>query len=405
MVLFGSTREHSYDPNLVPTGSRILNRSSTVSRTLSTDLRKMEGTVDLQPLFFKLTFDTTMFLLFGDSVSALEWGDVAGEESEFAQAFNLAQDYLAHRGRLGQFYWLLNDRAFREACRKCHCFVDEAVEKALLTSAKIQEVDSTEKRGEYVFIEALAQQSQHRKVLRDQCFNLLLAGRDTTGCCLSWTFRLLSRHQRVLGKLRSEIENVCGLGFDSEPPTRDQLKQMAYPSLVIKEGLNPAPSPSFLTPRLILDKHILIIEGSYSATFISFCAEAIRMTTLPVGGGPDGKSPILVRPGEAVGYCVYAMHRRKDLYGDDAEEFRPERWEGDKLKDVGWAYLPFNAGPRLCLGRKKLSTTSKFYSFIWFTSSLTLLFRGVRTAGSLLYCVSVDPGLSSHRNSGVRVPC
>lgn len=46
------------------------------------------------------------------------------------------------------------------------------------------------------------------------------------------------------------------------------------------------------------------------------------------------------------------MHRRKDIYGEDAEEFRPERWEGDTLKDVGWAYLPFNGGPRLCLGQE-----------------------------------------------------
>lgn len=76
------------------------------------------------------------------------------------------------------------------------------------------------------------------------------------------------------------------------------------------------------------------------------------MTSLPTGGGEDGKSPILVRQGQAVGYCVYAMHRRKDLYGEDAEEFRPERWEGDELKDIGFGYLPFNGGPRLCLGRK-----------------------------------------------------
>jgi len=77
----------------------------------------------------------------------------------------------------------------------------------------------------------------------------------------------------------------------------------------------------------------------------------VKLTTLPTGGGEDGKSPILVRRGEAVGYCVYAMHRRKDIYGPDAEQFRPERWEEEELKDIGWAYLPFNGGPRICLGR------------------------------------------------------
>ena len=85
--------------------------------------------------------------------------------------------------------------------------------------------------------------------------------------------------------------------------------------------------------------------------------QALEPTVLPLGGGPDGKSPMLVRKGEAVGYCVYAMHRRKDLYGNDADEFRPDRWDNDPqqepdLRNIGWGYLPFNGGPRVCLGRK-----------------------------------------------------
>lgn len=45
------------------------------------------------------------------------------------------------------------------------------------------------------------------------------------------------------------------------------------------------------------------------------------------------------------------MHRRKDIYGSDADQFRPGRWENDALRNVGWAYLPFNGGPRVCLGQ------------------------------------------------------
>ncbi len=87
---------------------------------------------------------------------------------------------------------------------------------------------------------------------------------------------------------------------------------------------------------------------------------AVRLTTLPVGGGPDGRSPVLVRPGEAVRFCIYGLHRRKDIYGNDAYEFRPERWNEEKLKNVGWAYLPFIGGPRSCLGRK-LKLLSIYY--------------------------------------------
>lgn len=144
-----------------------------------------DGIVDLQPLFFRLTFDTTTYLLFGKCMSALSSEDVAGQETEFADAFNLGQDYLSHRGRLGNFYWLLNDRAFRKACDTCHRFVDSAVRTAL--EGEEEQEDIRQEKSNYVFINALIQETRDPKVLRDQCLNILLAGRDTTACCLSWT--------------------------------------------------------------------------------------------------------------------------------------------------------------------------------------------------------------------------
>jgi len=80
---------------------------------------------------------------------------------------------------------------------------------------------------------------------------------------------------------------------------------------------------------------------------------AVKDTTIPTGGGPDGKSPIFVRKGQNVEYSTYAMHRRQDIWGPDADFFRPERWsEPRKTGYGGFEYLPFNGGPRICLGRK-----------------------------------------------------
>lgn len=62
-------------------------------------------------------------------------------------------------------------------------------------------------------------------------------------------------------------------------------------------------------------------------------------TVLPTGGGEDGESPLLVQKGQLVGWSKYAMQRRKDIYGEDADEFRPERWE---TLQPGWSYLPFS---------------------------------------------------------------
>jgi hypothetical protein len=54
------------------------------------------------------------------------------------------------------------------------------------------------------------------------------------------------------------------------------------------------------------------------------------------------------------------MHHRKDIYGEDAEEFRPERWE---TRRPGWEFLPFNGGPRICLGREFSSKYSVVQHF------------------------------------------
>jgi len=44
------------------------------------------------------------------------------------------------------------------------------------------------------------------------------------------------------------------------------------------------------------------------------------------------------------------MHRRRDIWGQDAAKFRPERWDGRR---PGWEYLPFNGGPRICIGQRQ----------------------------------------------------
>jgi hypothetical protein len=95
----------------------------------------------------------------------------------------------------------------------------------------------------------------------------------------------------------------------------------------------------------------------------------VRTTVLPTGGGPDRNSPVLIPKGSAVAFSVYSMHRRPDLYGMDAELFRPERWDedmplhGDPTK-AKWGYLPFHGGPRTCLGSKSDYLVDKIKSIL-----------------------------------------
>ncbi|KAM0721366.1 hypothetical protein Q7P37_002290 [Cladosporium fusiforme] len=275
--------------------------------------------VDLQPLIFQLTLATTLFMLFGDSAhNMLASGHKEG--FDLNTAFNNAQEYLAYRTRVGPFHWLINGPSMWRACRTLHSFIDGAIEEALSAPGK---------NNRHSFVDELIQETRDPIILRDQCVSLLLAGRDSTAACLSWTMRLIGRHPEVLARLREEIASIVGVGPDARHrrPTQEQLKQMKYLNLTIKESLR-------LYPPIPVNQRA-----------------ATCTTTLPEGGGPDGKSPVLVRQGESVGFSAYVMHRSRDIYGEDALEFRPERWENEALSGVGLGYLPWGYGQRACLGR------------------------------------------------------
>ena len=111
-------------------------------------------------------------------------------------------------------------------------------------------------------------------------------------------------------------------------PSREQVKKMGFLSCIIKESLR-------LFPPVPLNNRT-----------------ATRTTVLPRGGGPEAKHPILVRKGEMVVFSQYVNSRCKNIYGPDADDFRPERWEEHENADhFGWAYFPFSGGPRACLGQ------------------------------------------------------
>lgn len=141
---------------------------------------------DLQQLFFRYTLDTTTSLLFGRSLDTLTKESIGDDEASFAEAFNVAQDFLAKRGRLGDLYWLIGGRKFRNACEQVHSFVDSMIADALRArNARVEGKAAVQL--DYVFLDALIEETQDPVALRSTCLNILLAGRDTTACCLSWT--------------------------------------------------------------------------------------------------------------------------------------------------------------------------------------------------------------------------
>ncbi|KAG9227957.1 putative cytochrome P450 alkane hydroxylase [Amylocarpus encephaloides] len=290
-------------------------------------------TFDLQPLLFKLTLDSATEFLFGESVNSLS-SAVGSEQERVGKAFDFAQSKLALRIRMGNLSFLQGGREFTKACKEVHEFFDEIVRKQLeKTEPKDAEksIDSPGKKGKYRFLDELIKSTRDPKQLRDELLNILLAGRDTTASLLSNTIHALVRNPKVWRNLRAEIN-----GLDGAKPDYETLRNLKYLKYVLNESLRLFP--------------VVPVNVRF----------ALKDTILPVGGGTDGQSPLYIPRGGTIAYSVYSLHRRTDIYGADAETFRPERWAPEEGLRPGWAYIPFNGGPRICVGQQFALTEASY---------------------------------------------
>lgn len=120
-------------------------------------------------------------------------------------------------------------------------FINQYIELALRLSPAELETKTKGENG-YTFLHELAGFTRDRKVIRDQIIAVLLAGRDTTACTLSWTIYELARHPECVKRLRAEILSVVG---PDRAPTYDDLKSMKYLQNVMNETLRLYPVVPF----------------------------------------------------------------------------------------------------------------------------------------------------------------
>jgi cytochrome P450 len=143
-----------------------------------------DGTVDLQPLFFRLTMDSATAFLFGKSVDSLKPGQ-AEDAEKFTEAFQFAQEYIKKRYQFGRHCWLMNSWKYQSACRTVHDFVDKMALRAIEDRKNgITPCGGTETTN---LLDSLVCETQDPVELRGHLLHLLMAGRDTTATLLSWT--------------------------------------------------------------------------------------------------------------------------------------------------------------------------------------------------------------------------
>ncbi|GAA6004159.1 cytochrome P450 [Rhodotorula paludigena] len=181
--------------------------------------------------------------------------------------------------------------------------------------------------------------------LRGQLTTMLIAGHETTSTALTWTLWMLARAPEVQAKLRREIRHArAGLADSEDDLDSKDLDALPYLDAVTRECLRLEPPVTSTIRQAAHDDFIPL------------------STPLPSARDPSRLiSHIHVRKGQFIFIPIRAVGLSKDVYGDDAEHFRPERWiesedgTGKKIEGgVGLtgSNLTFLAGPRGCIGYK-----------------------------------------------------
>ena len=148
--------------------------------------------------------------------------------------------------------------------------------------------------------------------LRNEVATLFIAGYDTVATSLTWTWYLLGERPAVMARLKEEVDRV----LEGRTPTFPDLKALPYTRNVLRESLRLRP-PVGMVPRTVVADDEL-------------------------GGYP-------LRAGTTVWLYIYGIHNHADFW-DAPETFTPERFESGESHR--FAYLPFIAGPRQCIGNE-----------------------------------------------------
>jgi cytochrome P450 len=150
------------------------------------------------------------------------------------------------------------------------------------------------------------------KQLRDNMVVMFIAGHDTTASALSYALYSLAKYPHIQDKVIQELERV-------EEITAESLESLEYMTMFIKENLRVYPPvPNVLTRLLSCDD---IVDG------------------------------YKIPKGQRLEVSIYTIHHNKQVWGEDVNEFRPERFSEEESKGRHpYAWIPFGMGPRKCLG-------------------------------------------------------
>lgn len=154
--------------------------------------------------------------------------------------------------------------------------------------------------------------------IQEEVDTFMFEGHDTTACGLSWLLYLLGKHPEIMAKVVEEQKDIFRDDFEKDV-TMEHLSKMKYLECCVKEGLRLYPSVPIVGRDI---EHDTIIDGQHV---------------------PKGTSVLIV---------LHLLHRNPEIW-DKPEEFIPERFlDASSNNRHPYAYVPFSAGPRNCIGQR-----------------------------------------------------
>lgn len=151
--------------------------------------------------------------------------------------------------------------------------------------------------------------------MRDQIVTIYIAGHETTAVAMSWIWYVLSQHPAEEAKLHAELDAVLG----GRAPGQEDIEKLVFTRRIVDEAMRLYPPAPGLSSRAVRESDEL-------------CGQKI----------PKG-AIVTVTP--------WLLHRHEALW-DEPERFDPDRWAPERGGNRHrFAYLPFGAGPRICIGQ------------------------------------------------------
>lgn len=279
-------------------------------------LKANEGqVVDVQELFCRATLDSIGEIAFGKAIGSLK------KDVSFSKAFNTATLACDYRFRYPWYRWTPwseMERKLRASVRDLNAFAQEVIDERRQKSID----EGTDLLSRCLSIGDDDGLPFSDKYLRDIIMNFIIAGRDTTAQTLTWMFYLLSQHPDVRQQVADEIKDELKGGL----PTYDNVQQLKCLERVIDETLRLYPP--------------VPVDGK----------SAVNDDVLPDG--------TFIPAGSDIAYSPWVLGRHPDYWADPLS-FKPDRWLGSEhnggkpVPTVGTLpFIPFNYGPRTCLGIK-----------------------------------------------------